>query len=562
MASAAVSVPNARSIGIADWTGGVAAAALGLFVIHAVYGLNILPPGHTGWMLSGRIGPDPVQYWLGWTTFAREAWQWPPGTNAGWGMELASSVFFADAIPLLAFPFKALRGVVEVPQYWGLWIYACGALQGLMGWLLLGRATRDPLARIAGAGLFVLQPILLARLGGHFALGGQFLILLGLWLCVTPGQGWRRLAAWVVLILATAWVQAYLLVMLGALWGADWLGRAARATILRSAIEAVAVPATAVAGLWAAGFFLLDGGFGGTWGGYGQMQLDLLALVDPGEWGGLLPNIETAGHLDAGASYPGLGVLVVIGLGALAWLVRPRGMGWRAVALVLVLLGLLGFAISHRVLLGGTEILALPLPEAVVERANALRASERFVWPVVYAALFGASLALTRLLGGRRTGYVLALALLVQATDLRPGMDRLRDFFIPQPATLPLRLADPFWAEAATRYAAIRVAPTGMQARHWEEVAVYAATHGLRTDAVYLARLDPRRVAAVNAAVARRLELGDHEPRTLYVLGDDAALARAWSGMDPASDRLDHIDGLWVLAPGWRDQIVANSDAR
>ena len=122
---------------LADWIGGLAASALGLFVIHAAFGGHILPPNHTGWMLSGRIGPDPVQYWLGWTAFARDSWHWPPGANPGWGMELASSVFYADSIPLLAFAFKALRPIVQVDQYWGLWIYACGALQALVAWALI-----------------------------------------------------------------------------------------------------------------------------------------------------------------------------------------------------------------------------------------------------------------------------------------------------------------------------------------------------------------------------------------------------------------------------------------
>ncbi|HWT11114.1 MAG TPA: hypothetical protein VN329_18220, partial [Roseomonas sp.] len=132
----------------------------------------------------------------------------------------------------------------------------------------------------------------------------------------------------------------------------------------------------------------------------------------------------------------------------------------------------------------------------------------------------------------------------------------------PQPATVPLRLADPFWAEAARRYAFVRVVPTGMQAQNWEEVAVYAATLGLQTDAVYLARLDPRAVDAVNAAVAQRLERGEHEPRTFYVLGDAASLDRARAGMDPARDLLERFDGRWVLAPGWRLQPSANSAPR
>jgi hypothetical protein len=316
-----------RGGGIAGAVGALAAAALGVFVTWSAFGGFILPPADTGWMLSGRIGPDPVQYWLGWTAFARDAWRWPPGANPGWGMELASSIFYSDSIPLLAFAFKAIRPVVEVGQYWGLWIHACGALQAVLAWRLMGLATSDPMARLAAAGLFVLQPLLLARLGGHFALGGQFLLLAGLWLCLVPAGGFRRGAAWAALMAVASLVQAYLLPMVGALWAADWLGRAARGRQRLPALaEAVLVPAAGVAGLWAGGFFLLGGGFGGTWGGYGRMQLDLLAPFDRGYWGWILPDIPTADHLEAGNSYPGLGALAVLALGALAWL-RGAGTG-------------------------------------------------------------------------------------------------------------------------------------------------------------------------------------------------------------------------------------------
>lgn len=548
-----------------DLVGALAAAALGIFVIHSAFGGFILPPSDTGWMLSGRIGPDPVQYWLGWTAFARDSWRWPPGANPGWGMELASSVFYSDSIPLVAFLFKALRPVMEAAQYWGLWIYACGALQAVMAWALMGRATRHPLARLAVAGLFVMQPLLLGRLGGHFALGGQFLLLMGLWLCVVPGKGVRRGFAWAALMAAAALVQAYILPMVGALWAADWLARAAdrdRRSGGLIGLEAVGVPAAGVAGLWAGGFFLLSGGFGGTWGGYGKMQLDLLAPFDPGYWGAFLPDIETAGHLEAGNSYPGLGALVVIGLGALAWMFGPRGALRRHWALVLVLAGLLVLAITHRVAIGGREFEVLPLPDWIVSRADALRASERFFWPVLYAALLGGAVALVRRLGGKRAGFVLFAALMLQAVDLRPGLARLHHYFIVQPPSVPLRLSDPFWLDAARRYAFVRVVPTGMQAPNWEEVAVYAATLGLQTDAVYLARLDPRAVEALNARVAVLLEAGAHEARTLYVLGDEAALARARAGMDPSRDLLERFNDRWVLAPGWRLQPAANSPTR
>lgn len=536
------------------------AVAIGFLTVAAFFGTGILPPSHTGWMLSGNIGPDPVQYWLGWTFFRDTPWQWPPGLNPGWGMELSSSIFFADAIPLLAFAFKALREIVEVPQYWGMWIYACAALQGFMAWRILGLATSDPLARLAGAALFVLQPAMLARMGGHFALSAHFLLLIGLWLCLTQASPARRLLQWAALFGATALIHSYFLPMVGALWAADFLARwtdPGRRAARWLAAEAVLAPGAGIAGLWLAGFFLLSDSFGGSWGGYGLMQLDLLAPIDPAPWGVFLPDLPGASHLEAGRSYAGLGALLLLVLGALAWFRRPAPFIRRHWALLAALVGLAAFAITHRVSIGGRVFELFALPPELLRYADALRASERFIWPVGYALLIAAAFALFRTLGGRRAGLVLLLLALVQAADLRGGALWLRPYFPPTAATVPLRLSDPFWAEAATRYQAIRIVPSGNQAHWWEEVAVFAATRGLRTDAVYLARLDDRRVAALNAAMARRLAEGDFEAGTLYVLADAGAISLARASADPARDLIGSFNGLTVLAPGWHDGPAA-----
>ena len=40
--------------------GAAAAGLIGMAVVWYVFGGHILPPSHTGWMLTGTIGPDPV----------------------------------------------------------------------------------------------------------------------------------------------------------------------------------------------------------------------------------------------------------------------------------------------------------------------------------------------------------------------------------------------------------------------------------------------------------------------------------------------------------------------
>ncbi|MBD0274310.1 MAG: hypothetical protein ICV73_20555 [Acetobacteraceae bacterium] len=541
--------------GVNPWLGAAAAGLVGLAVVWYAFGAHILPPSHTGWMLTGTIGPDPVQYWLGYTFFKRSPWLWPPGLNPAYGLELGSSIFYADAVPLLAFVFKALHPVVEVSQYWGFWLFACGALQGVAAWKLLGLATDDPLARFAGTALFVMQPTLLNRMGGHFALAAHFLILAGLWLCLTPGGGPRRALSWAGLVLLASLIHSYILPMVLGLWAADWLARAVSEERRPAplAAEALAVPLSGAAGLWAAGFFVLRAGHDGQGARYGEMQLDLLAPFDPSFWGAFLPDLPNPDHLEVGSSYAGLGILLLLAAAGLAWLRRPlplRGLAARW-PLVLALLAMLAFAVTHRLSVGGWQVTLFDLPPALVNLASALRCSERFLWPLAYALLLAAVAALAHGVGGRRAGYVLAVLVVVQFADLRPGFARLHHFFPVGPAVAPLRLSDPFWAEAARHYRRVRVTPNGNQAANWEEVAVYAATLGLETDAAYLSRMDPTRVSALNAEIGARLAEGRHEPATLYALGDEAALARARRSMDPARDLLMQFDRVTVLAPGW-----------
>lgn len=515
--------------------GAVCAALLGGAMILAIFGTHIVPPSHTGWMLSGQVGPDPVQYWLGWTYFRLSSWMVPPGLNPMFGMEIGSSIFYADSIPLLAFVFKALRSVVHVEQYWGMWLVACGALQGWLAWRLIGRITEAPLARLAGAMIFVLQPMLLNRMGGHFALSAQWLVLWGLLLVLSPAGRWRALG-WAGLVLAASLIHSYILPMVLALWVADWWQR-------RSLAEAALVPAAGLAGLWAAGFFVLGAGHGNAQ--YGTMQLDLIAPFDPAFWGSLLPDLPDPEHPESGSSYLGLGAILLL---PFLLLVPPRR---RLVPLMVVLGAMLLFAISHRVTIGGAELLTLPLPERLVTLLGMLRCSERYFWPLAYALILAGMAGLLRAFGPRWGGLALLALLAIQAVDLRPGYARIAHYFPPTPAELPLRLADPLWAEAAQRYNAVRLVPAGNQGRGWEEVAVFAASHGMATDAIYLARADAGAIARLQADVMARLAEGRHERGMLYVLRDAAALEAARAGVQEGRDRLLRLDGFDVLAPDW-----------
>jgi hypothetical protein len=553
------------------WIGGALLAALsGAAAVVAGFGLGPLDPRNLGWMLAGPLGPDPVQLWLGRSYLERSPWSWPPGANPDYGMELGTAIYFADAIPLLAFLFKALRGVVEVPQYVGPWLLACGALQGVLGWRLVGlAATRDPLARIAGAGLLALQPMVMHRMTGHTPLAGQWIVLAALALALTPGRGGAgRRVAWVALLMVAALVHAYLLTMAAALWAADWLrrawleggdggaGRRGGGAWRGMALEAVAAPAAVLAALWAGGFFLLRGGFdtgpGSDFGRYGTWSLDLLAFLDGGTWSGLLPDLPDSGQWDGDSNYLGLGGLLLLAAGAVAVARQPAWLPRWLWPLTTALLLMLAFAVTHRVTAAGHTVVLFEPSGRLLALAGTLRNSGRLAWPFAYALLLGAIALCARAWGGRRTGWLLLALLAVQWIDLRPGLAARRALVAGAPSGIPERLFDPFWAEAARVYRRVRAVPAANMGEGWESIARFAARAGLPTDSIYMARVDGAAVAALRAKVAAILTSGAYEPGTLYVLRDAESLELARASHDPARDAVLRADGYWVLAPGWR----------
>jgi hypothetical protein len=551
----------------------LAAALIGAAVVVVSFGptplefwQGVLSPSATGWMLAGPMGPDPVQYWLGWSWFRRDGWHIPPGLNPDYGLELAASIFYADIIPLIALPLKALSGVVTVEQYWGMWLLGCGIAQAVLGLRLaalsgVGGTAAGNAALLAVSAIIALQPMMLMRMAGHLALAGQWTVLTALLLCFTEGRGWRRPVAWGALVLATSLVHSYLLVMVGGLWGADWLRRAIAAPSAARLIEAALVPALALAGLWAAGFFVLRGGLE-AWG-YGDLGFNVFAWFDSTLWGSLLPPIPDLRHGESGSDYLGLGGigLLLVGL-SVALVRRDLGIGaalLRRWPLVLAVVAMALFAATHKPSFAGVRLTLFEPSPWLLSLAGILRASTRFAWPLAYALLAAAAILLLRAAAPRhlpRAAMLLAALAAVQIVDLWPSIRHYESLVIKQPRIQPERLPDPFWDTLGAAYTRIRAVPAADRGLHWESTARFAIRHDMTTDAVYLARIDPATVTALRAQVAARLFSGEHEPGTLYVLRDRESLIRADFGRDRGRDPILLLDGLVVFVPGWGERDI------
>lgn len=523
---------------------------LGVLAFFCLIGPQVLDPENIAWLELG----DTATHYLGWDFFRHSPWTFPLGLNPFYGLELGNSVIFSDSNPLLALLFKPFNAwLPDTFQYFGIWLLACFVLQAWFGWKLLGLMSDHPAIRLLGAGLLMFSPAMFLRMGAHLSLAGHFLILAALYLALVPGLHRRRLA-WGALLAVTAMVHAYLLAMVALIWVADLLGKWSSQQLTRrqSLIEGVLLFVVVSLCCWQAGYFaIVDGAKSG---GFGLYRMNLLSPVDPAGWSLILPNLPQASGDYEGFNYLGLGVLLLIPMALIAWLRNSQPLKHALSSrpwLLLALLGLWVFALSNQIGIGA-HTFSYPLPKFILNLANIFRASGRMFWPVAYALILMVIFLLVRGYRPRTVIALLALALSVQVIDMRNGWMGMRQGkMLPPSSTWASPMQDPFWASAATQYANLRSLMPQNQPERWQVLADFAATHGMKTDAVYLGRMSSGPLELAQEKTRRMLESGHYDADSLYILDDDV-LAAAAKTINSDTDLLTRVDGLVVLAPGWK----------
>lgn len=150
-----------------------------LVAFKIIYGLNILIPTNTAWMLNAYH--DWGQHYLGWATFRDEPWTFPIGDMKNYNYPAGSNIGFTDSIPLLAIIFKIFSSILpENFQYFGLWFFLCHFLLGFFTIKIL-KLYKVKYIYIYLAVIFIItNPVLLYR-GMHPALCAQWFLLASLY---------------------------------------------------------------------------------------------------------------------------------------------------------------------------------------------------------------------------------------------------------------------------------------------------------------------------------------------------------------------------------------------
>jgi len=229
--------------------------AAGLLAFLIVFDVGILHPGNYQWMMDG----DATWHFLGWHFFRYGDWSWPLGVITTLdGSAKGGSIVYSDSIPLLAFPFKLLsRWLPREFQYFGLWTLLCYVLQGYFCWRIVELFIDRAWLRIPITIVLCLSPILLVY--SRQGLGAHWLVLAGLYLFLRRetkhGTGY-----WATILTLAAFIHAYLLAMLLAIFVADLVQRLRCTENYRwaAALKSLAYAAAAVfISLWAAVYFVV-----------------------------------------------------------------------------------------------------------------------------------------------------------------------------------------------------------------------------------------------------------------------------------------------------------------
>lgn len=528
-------------------------ARLPLIVLPIALFLALFNPAtlqidNVGWLIRGS---DNGENALGTHAFLHDDQAgWNPRTgllNAPDGV----SILFTDSNPLVtlaATPFAAL--LPNDAQLVGPWLLACLFLQIWFAWRLLKPHAPDAISLWCGVMLLAALPTLMNRYI-HANLFAHWLILWALWLFTDRDRA-RSLPRWAILLVVTALIHSYLLVMTAAIWASAMLMIFWQAPTRRERLRIGLGSATILGMLLAVESRLGAGGHFAVTGTYGYFAMPLDALWNPANPGyrTLLPAIpQREGRGLEGFQYLGLGILLLVPAAIYATSkyrgdAAERGILRRLAWLVPAFAVLALIAVSPFPDFAGAKVARFTLPEALAPYLDLVRASGRLFWPVAYTLAFALLLLVFRLPEGRAP-LLLVSALAVQAADTAgiAAAVRATSAEAARHETY-VRTLDPRWNKAIVAARDVTFVPARAEADLglFQEVAWRSINHGRPMRLVYAARKSPATEARLASETADFIA-GKLAPDRLYVLLNPVRIPQS------ARARELVLDGITVIVP-------------
>ena len=267
----------------------VVAAVIGLANTLALVGWNVIDPSNVSWMFG-----DNAAYHLGWAFYRHETqWTWPLTWTNRLGYPSGASIAFSDSLPLIPLLLRPVESLLSEPfQYLGLFVCLSFVLQTYFAFRLCQRLfPGQPGFVLMGGAFLTLSPPMTWQLLGHYSHVPHWLLIAGLDVVrrrsgVPPLRWMKRL--WIVLAIAVG-INGYFAAMcfIITLAGIARLRLEHRLSWRESGVLLALTSVVLVSSLLVFGLIVRDlSGYRAP--GYGQLSFNLLAPINPMEFGSIV----------------------------------------------------------------------------------------------------------------------------------------------------------------------------------------------------------------------------------------------------------------------------------
>jgi len=518
-----------------------AGAILGGLVFLSIYGAKILDPAFIEWRMHG----DAAQHFLGWHFFRSEPWHFPLGLIKSFQYPHGTSVVYTDSIPFLTIPLKLFSPLLPDPfQYCGLWLLCCYILQGYFASLLLGQVIQNPILNLLGTFFFLLSPTLVhLSLLGHESQACHWLILASLYLYF-QADSLRNKIKWVLVMLASAMIHFYLLVMVIIIWMGYLLKHLLegnREKII-SVIKFGAVSSiSTLLAMWVAGYFVIDAASSASFG-FDEFSMNLLAPINPAPYQFTFLNAKplVTYRQEEGFNYLGFGMLLLLVISSYEFLRHKEAyVARRDLPLTLVALILFMLALSNKITLAHVVLFEADLPDFLDKAFNIIRASGRMFWPVSYLLMLAAMAVIVKYNKMKSAALLFMFFGGVQVVDFLPWYRELS--LDKQTWQSPLK--SDLWNQIAEKINHIVFVPAVTYGDDYVPFSYLAANHKKTINAAYLARTPDR--TDYTAKLLKELKEGKIRHDALYIIREGYFFKPASS----SNSICGFLDGYAIIAP-------------
>src|SRR3989338_2862988 len=378
---------------ISPFLSGLFGAILGGSFFLLLFDFSLLNPLNIEWLMGDQ--GDITQSFLGWHFFRNSEWTFPLGKILQYNFPQGTSIGFTDSIPFLALLFKTMNPLLSDSfQYLGPWLFFCYILQGFTSALLIRAHCKNVVLIILGTLFFVINPVLLNRIG-HVALVGHWILLAALWFysSLKTFQTKKYFSFWLILFFFSCGTHPYLTIMVFCLFLAHNFHLKIidkNYLIKQLLLNHVFFIFIILILWWNFGYFSRGYGVSNyTAEGYGYFSLNLNALFNfhsSSLFKGL--PYATKGQYE-GFSYLGLGGIILCILSFLALISKPGLKQYlkKHSPLIAVCIILTLYALSQKSTFGDKVLINIPLPSFLGDFFSIFRSSGRFFWVPYYILL-------------------------------------------------------------------------------------------------------------------------------------------------------------------------------